>query len=280
VKELPIQNAFLPVPESVHNKVLLALKEAGTMKPAKYRFSAIVVLALLVTLILMSVAVATNQWGVLDYLFGGLHNADEEIIKKVWPVNQTQTAFGVTATIDSILLDGGKIAVGWMFENISPDEPVYMVMDMPLADGKLVLWDSNDGVDHSWIPQAINTGFDLEPIMKRGFTGIIQGDAPQGDFDIIICVAVFKPIQPIYVVKYADYQNKFGQINFELMQPAILEKNEQGYIVVTEDGEIQYTLLGEEHKGNVYVGGTPDELASIQKFQREDMEFLIHLKGE
>ena len=280
MKELPIQNAFPAVPESVHHKVLLALKEARIMKPAKRRFSVSLTVALLVILLLMGAAVATNQWGVLDYLFGGAQNADEETIKKVWPVEQTQTAHGVTATIDSILLDGNRIAVGWVFENTNPHEPVYMLLDVIQADGKPVLCDSNDGIDHSWLPDPFESRAHPEPVTKEGFTGIINGEAPQGDFDIIIRVAVWKPIQPIYTVRYADYQNKFGQTDFEMMKPTITEKNEQGYIVVTEDGEIRFTLPGEEHRGNVYIGSTPDEMASLQKFQREDMEFVIQLKAD
>ena len=102
MREFEVQNAFSPVPAVVHQKVLLALKEVRIMEHVKRHFSIGIAVTVLVILLLMGAAVAASQWGVLDYLFGGAQNADEETIKKVWPVGQTQTALEVTATMDSM----------------------------------------------------------------------------------------------------------------------------------------------------------------------------------
>ncbi len=278
-KELDIQNAFSSVPSMVHQKVLLALKEVKTMKPVKRHFSIVIVVAVLVTLLLMGAAIATNQWGVLDYLFGGAQNADEETIKKVWPVGQTQTALGVTAMIDSVLYDGGRIAVGWVFENADPKEPVYFILDHLLADGRTITITSNDGLENTWLPDPFQLDIHPDTVVKGGFTGVIQGGGPEGEFDVVIRMSIFKPIQPIYILKDTDFQNKWGQLDDSRRNPFIWEKSRQGYLVVSEDGEVQLTLPEHEDTGEVYVGGLPDEVESMGRFEREDMEFTFTLNA-
>ncbi len=273
MREQDIQSML--VPEIVHQKVLLALQETKTLKPVRRRFSAGMIVAALVTLLLMGAAVATNQWGVLDYLFGGAQNASEETMKKVWPVGQTQTAQGVTATVGSVLYDGERIALGWVLENANPEEPVYFILDPPMADGRAILFTSNDGLENTWLPDPFSLHIHPDSVVKGGFTGVIRGGAPKGEFEVCIRISVFKPIQPIYIVKDADYLNKWGQVDYNRMKPVIWEKSKQGNLVVNEAGDVQITLPENEKTEEVYVGGSADEVESMGKFQREDMVFTF-----
>jgi hypothetical protein len=184
------QIGFSLVPEAVHQKVLMALKEAKTLKPAK-RYFPVGIAAVLATLLLTGAAVATNQWGVLDYLFGGSQNADKQTIEKVWPVGQTQTALGITATVDSVLYYGESIAVGWVFENAEPEEPVYFILDHPEADGRAIIFTSNDGLENTWLPDPFPLNIHPDSVVKGGFTGIINGGAPNGEFEVCIRISVF-----------------------------------------------------------------------------------------
>lgn len=272
-------NCFSSVPDLVHQKVLAALREAKKMKPVKRHFSVGVIVAALVTLLLTGAAVATNQWGVLDYLFGGAQNAGEEAMKKVWPVGQTQTAFGVTAAIDSVMHDGRNIAVGWVIENARPEEPVYFILDSPLADNRTITFTSNDGLENTWLPDPFPLHIHPDSVLKGGFTGVINGGEPKGEFEVCIRISVFKPVQPVYVMKDADFLNKWGQVDYSRMNPAIWEKSKQGYLVVNEMGDVQLTLPEYEKTGEVYVGGSADEVESMGKFKREDMVFTFTLNN-
>jgi hypothetical protein len=273
------QNNFSPVPEIVHQKVLAALKEAKEMKHAKHHFSAGIIIAALVTLLLSGAAVATNQWGVLDYLFGGARNAGEEAMKKVWPVGQTQTALGVTATLDSVLYDGKNIAVGWVLENANPEEPVYFILDPPVADKKAITFTSNDGLENTWLPDPFMLHIHPDSVLKGGFTGVINGGEPKGAFEVCIRISVFKPAQPIYIMKDEDFLDKWGQVDYSRMNPAIWEKCMQGYLVVNEMGDVQLTLPEYEKTGEVCLGGSADEVESMGKFKREDMVFTFSLSN-
>jgi hypothetical protein len=279
MRELNFQNSFFPVPEEVHQKVLLALREAKEKKPVQRRISIGVVVAALVTLLLMGAAVATNQWSVLDYLFGGAQNADEETVKKVWPVGQTQTVLGVTATVDSVLYDGKSIAVGWVFENSKPEEPVYFILDPPIADGRTITFTSNDVMENTWLPDPFRLHIHPDDVVKGGFTGVINGSAPKGEFEVYIRISVFKPVQPVYVIKDADFLDKWGQVDYKRMNPVIWEKSRQGYLVVSGDEEVKLTLPENEKTGEVYVGGSADDVESMGKFKREDMVFTFTLSS-
>jgi hypothetical protein len=279
MRELNFQNTLLPVPEEVHQKVLLALREAKVTKPVQRRWSIGVVAVALITLLLMGVAVATNQWSVLDYLFGGAQNASKEVLKKVWPVGQTQTVLGVTATVDSVLYDGKSIAVGWVFENAKPEEPVYFILDPPIADGRTITFTSNDGMENTWLPDPFSMHVHPDSVVKGGFTGVINGGAPKGEFDVVIRISIFRPIQPVYVIKNADFLNKWGQIEHNRMKPVVWEKSRQGYLVVSELGEVQLTLPENEETEEVYVGGSAGDVESMGKFKREDMVFTFTLSS-
>jgi hypothetical protein len=274
-----VQHVFTPVPEEVHQKVLAALKMTKELRPVRRRFSAGIVAVVLFTLLVMGAAVASNQWSVLDYLFGGAQNADEVIKNRVWPVLQSQTALGVTATVDSALYDGKSISVGWVFENANPEEPVYFIMDTPMADDRTITTTSNDGLENTWLPDPFSFHINPDSVYKGGFTGIINGGAPDGKFSVSIRISVFKPVQPIYIIKDADFLNKWGQVDYNLMKPVIWEKSRQGYLVVREDGEVQLTLPNYEKSGEVFVGGSADEVESTGKFKREDMIFTFFLSN-
>ncbi len=272
------QSAFTPVPDRVHQSVLHALGEIKAKRPARRRLSVILAVTLPTLLLLTAAAVATNQWGVLDYLFGGIQNADEKTLEKVWAVGESKTALGVTVTMDSILLDGKRIAAGWVFENSRPGEPAYIVTDAPTAGGKHIIIDSNDGVAYTWLPDPYKSHIHPDSTAKGGFTGEIRGGLPEGPFDIILRISVFRPVQPIIVLREEDYTNKFGQVDYSLTKPVVWEMSRKGYLVVNEYGDVQLTLPQWEKTGEVFVGGLPDEIEAMGKFEREDMELVIHME--
>jgi hypothetical protein len=77
----------------------------------------------------------------------------------------------------------------------------------------------------------------------------------------------------------ADFLNKWGQVDYNLMNPAIWEKSKQGYLVVNEMGDVQLTLPEYEKTGEVCLGGSADEVESTGKFKREDMVFTFSLRN-
>ncbi len=271
----PVKNAFSPVPAAVHQKVLTALREVKTTKPVRRKMSIILLAALLTLLLLTGAAVAANHWGVLQYLFGGAQHADDKVREKVWEVGQTKTAQGVAVTIDSVLYDGERLAVGWTFENTVPADPAYIVLGSFTADGRRINIDSNDLMDHAWLPGFMDGSAHREPLAREGFTGTIEGGAPEGVFDVILRISVFKPAQPVFSLKDSDYRDTAGQTDFARRASAIWEKSQLGYLVVDGDGEVQLTFA--DDPGKVYVGGTPEEIASTGKFVREDMVFSFSL---
>lgn len=133
MKDIHFEDAFAPVPASVHARVKSTLQEVVSVNPKGVRISRVLVFAALFLLILGGGAIAAVRGGVLDYLFGMRETPTAQQQAMVQPILVRGEAAGASVTVEDALFDGQRLHLGLA---ISADDPVWAEVASLMVDGE------------------------------------------------------------------------------------------------------------------------------------------------
>lgn len=277
-----LQDAFTPVPDTVHMRVETTLEEIETMKhipKAKARLS--VALALLIVLLLAGITYASSQLGLLDFLLREDREPSAQLLESVIPLKKTKTVDNVKITLTGAAYDGSALVIGWTIENLAPETLAMVVYEgttvngIPLADDTISSWLPNIFQWYGDEPSAL-----LDSGTAAGFTRlwytpgeIAAAERPEeGKWDIQVDFSIQRAPKDYVVVdsqEVFDYVNGYGgdeashQYMRDLHQGVLdriaaygLEIDESGALDPLPWMEDGYTVIdsnGAQFKSGVYT---------------------------
>ena len=180
-KPSDLQNAFPPTP--VHYKANLqhTLDNLEELSMKKKRHALSMAVTVLVSVLIISVALAATNFGILDffrYTDGqGTHDATK-LESYVQTIGETYNGNETQLTIQDALCEKSLLAVAWTLENTQSDTPLYLDWQLSVNGGKTQMNGSNgfpNGYyweDNNPIQAAIS--YNLNPVMDENEPAVID----------------------------------------------------------------------------------------------------------
>lgn len=152
MKQFHWEDAFTPVPPTVHARVEQSLREVRAMSVKHKKPVLALALAVILVLAAACVAVAATQGGVLDYLFGGWQETPTaQQQQMVQGIGQTWRTDGATVTATDALFDGRRLDVGLSY---TVERDTFVMLEGAWFNGELAT-DAAAGQMNRWVsPQA------------------------------------------------------------------------------------------------------------------------------
>ncbi len=262
-----LQNAFPPVPDSVHETLEKALKEKETMKNIqKMRPVFALSIALALVLMLAGAAYAVTQTGVLQYLVSG--DATQELQSSVQAVTATATQDNIKIDLSGVIYDGKRLALGISAENLNPDALAMLTLNAVYLNGDPVsiefqsfagqwlpsVFAVEDAADALLSRNPVNGGM-LSAALGSTYDGVIRGEAvftvtrPLNDKIVVLDPVMWYDYSKAYADSpdmAADYQARYDAIAqsgaeiadaFSCRYQNAEAYWDEGYTVVNADGE-------------------------------------------
>lgn len=262
-----LQNAFPPVPDSVHEALEKALKEKETMKNIqKMRPVFALSMALALVLMLAGAAYAVTQTGVLQYLVSG--DATQELQSSVQDVTATITEDNIKIDLSGAVYDGKRLAIGISAENLNPEALAMLTLDAVYLNGDPVSIEFQSFAGQ-WLPSvfavedATDTMLSRNPVsggmlsaaLDSTYEGVIRGEAvftvtrPLNDKIVVLDPVMWYDYNKAYADSpdmAADYQARYeaiAQSGVEIADAfSCRYRNaeaylDEGYTIVNADGE-------------------------------------------
>lgn len=241
--------------------------EEGDRPIVKKKLSVSFALILVLTLLTLSAAVALVNSPIAAQLFGSQEDVPEAVVEAIHTPQVTATAELGTLTMDEWLYDG-NLHTAFTVSNPT-DEPLLYTLDgiwlngqhitynhyrtTGAGDSGFLLGGAVDGVTMPTSQSLYNLGENLYQFDENGkYAGMIP--LPEGAGKLKIAVAVWRPIAPVELVDYNQYEgydvtqtkdhitvNDTGFTNLELFLP-------QAYILPTTAKDIPSAVYADAYK--------------------------------
>lgn len=189
-------------------------------EPVKKKLTVSVILVMVITLLTLSVAVALMHSTIVEQLFGSLEYAPEEVTKRIQtPQVKKETALGVVS-LDEWFYDGQALHTAFSIVNPT-EESLFYTLDGIDLNGQHVSYNRlrTDGAGDSGF---LIGGAVAGAAMPASVSLYNQGDAlytydenekytgtvpiPEGLSSLEISIAVWKPINPVELIDYNQYE--------------------------------------------------------------------------
>ncbi len=265
-----------PVSQHLETRIQNTLISLPDKRPVKIIRKKRLVVALAVCLLLVgAVAIADDQWGILNYLrtMGEPTGDTSGLEGRVTPVRQTQTAYNTDVTISDAVFDGKRVAFSLEYQNKKPEEPVYIVVTESTVSGTpLCLETENDTPSHIWLPGIYFT----EGVTQNGLFGTPQEVPQRKTLAVTVTVSVFKPLKPIQNLP----PTKGEEGDDAVRQADIQQAYEEGFISLSDDHinlpDKEMARLARENGG--IAPEIPEALTALGLMARQDLTFDFTLK--
>lgn len=223
MKEHELRNALKNAADgcqlSEYQKRHIVAKMKGE-EPVKKKLTVSVVLVMVITLLTLSAAFALVHSTIVDQLFGSYETAPEEVTERIQtPQIKTETPLGVVS-LDEWFYDGQSLHTAFSIANPT-DEALFYTLDGINLNGQHVSYNRlrTEGAGDSGLllggtvngtamPASIslyNQGDTLDAFDEnRKYTGMVP--IPEGASDLEISIAVWKPVNPVELVDYKQYE--------------------------------------------------------------------------
>lgn len=136
MKHVKLSNACPPMPEAFHYhiiEIIDRLEEKGV--PKRRKLSVVLAVALIGVLLLMGLAYAATQSGLLSSLFG--NRTPSEAAQALLQTGERAEHNGVTLAVDEYLIDGNMLHMTCTFLSTA-DGPLVCGLDFPTVNGVTV----------------------------------------------------------------------------------------------------------------------------------------------
>lgn len=183
MKRVTLSNACPPMPEAFHHHIIRTIDPLEERKlPKGRRLSAVLAAVLIGVLLLMGLAYAATQSGLLGSLFG--NRAPSEAAQALLQAGERAEHNGVTLAVDEYLLDGNLLHVTCTFLS-NVEEPLVCGIAFPTLNGAAVhsgsfslgvgmdtLLDLKKGVPVTlYMSASLGGGIDTQAPVEIGVTG-------------------------------------------------------------------------------------------------------------
>lgn len=148
-KDIDLRGAIPETPEMCRQAVLQAVRTYREESTMKKPFKAILIAVLLAALLCSTGFAIAHYYSVRDYVAGG--QPSQAFDSAVVPLEETQTAQGLTFSLGDAIFDGHDLAFTLCMEAQEGAEPLYVYPSLTGYCGERALNLSYDGFDRSYL---------------------------------------------------------------------------------------------------------------------------------
>ncbi len=189
-------------------------------EPVKKKLTVSFALVMVIMLLSLSVAAALVHSTIVEQLFGSYENAPKEVSERIQAPQQTvESKFGALS-LDEWFYDGQSLHTSFSISN-STNEPLFYTLDGIDLNGQHVAYNRlrTEGAGDSGFLLGGKAGDTLLPasvsLYNQGdsiqtydendkYTGTVP--IPEGTSTLEISIAVWKPINPVELIDYNQYE--------------------------------------------------------------------------
>ncbi len=204
MKRLPLENAYPPVPDVVHDRIEHTLKEIEHMNVYKKTRPVLrVVLVLAVVVLLLGAAYAATQTKILDFLFQYTDGESNEMLESMAvPLNIVGEDDDIRLTITGALVDNQYVSLTYLIENLKPERDAIIDLANFTANGQQV-GVPNDGLENKWLGDLLQS-----PDYESGLVGTVRLPL-SGTVEVVFAINISRLTRPVKIM--TDHEEKTAE---------------------------------------------------------------------
>jgi len=223
MKEHELRNALSNAVEgcqlSEYRKRQIVAQMKGE-EPVKKKLTVSVVLVMVIMLLTLSAAAALVHSTIVDHLFGSSENAPSEVTERIQATQQTASSALGVLSLDEWFYDGQALHTAFSISNPT-NEALFYTLDGIHLNGQHITYNrlrtegaGDSGfllggtVDGSTMPASVSLYNQGDALYRFDENGKYMGteSLPEGKASVKISVAVWKPVNPVQLVDYRQYE--------------------------------------------------------------------------